>query len=245
MFTLRQLKEFDTLVLEDEQRLAIGRECRELGEDFLFPLNPILNEGVIKIITEEYLVFNYFKTEDGLAFEFDMYMYNRKTYSFKRTVQCTYHYITKEGDLIYPTLLHIEAGSEAGSEYAKTVQEARDYSIGLSGALLSYLSYKSLGSEVKHVTAKEKKRGKSSSSKSSGKREVIISNVRVLYTKGNINIGGRKYEGSWTVRGHYRHLSSGKTVFVKAHKKGEDAHKPKNYKTSASSPRDADNVIGM
>lgn len=65
------------------------------------------------------------------------------------------------------------------------------------------------------------------------KRKNVIDLNNIYIYKNEDHLEKREYTRSgigWTVRGHYRHLKSGKVVYVRQHKKGGNDFRPKKYK---------------
>lgn len=62
-------------------------------------------------------------------------------------------------------------------------------------------------------------------------KQVLKVNVNDENIKTSLESNERVYkQESWTVRGHPRHLSSGKVVWIDPYIKGQGRHKPKDYK---------------
>lgn len=234
MYSLEQLKQMDTIVLTESIRDKISNEFIRIIEsgDKSIPLRLILKEGVIKYIGKTTIRFIVFKGYTEVDFECWEYLYIKKSGKLNYVLNCTFDYAEEEKA---PNVHYIP-------EKMKTQREEMEleamFCKGMVGAVLIYLTHKSLSAKVRIVKSepvKESERRVNNQQLGlNRKKEIYIGDIKIktLREKELLHTLKQKrvYYSSWTVRGHYRNLRNGKQVFVSSYIKGDKSkHKGTNY----------------
>ena len=252
MHTLRQLKELDTIIYNEGVRKMMHEETLKLNCEM--PLLPVLNEGVIKIedsspTERTYLYFKHQRATDGVdTIHLENYAYNHVEYTMEYFFKGSFSFGNglADGDK--------KETIEWQGKYAKMPQEKqREFFVfyaNLYISVIAYLAYLSLSSVAKHHPATKPRRTAQPSVAADAatalprkRSEVVIEGIRIITDNPealvrHVKRGIIRHVESWTVRGHYRHLKSGKDVFVKAHRKGNQAAEAKGklYRLDSAAP---------
>ena len=243
MYTLRELKNMDTIVFDKGARSLTSRRLAD-SEETRIRFLPVLKEGVIKIedlspINRFYVQFH---SEDGpeAVTHCECFVYDSSTskFGFLGTIDMPITYIDKKDpqDVKY-TLRNWAKGNTPKLETAR---------VKLVGAIVMramvVFGYLSLATQHPIIKSREPKQtarttGPAASALTTSKRSTInINGIRYITDNPErlfhqFKRGIVRHADAWTVRGHYRHLKSGQSVFVRSHVKGDrtKAVSPKTY----------------
>lgn len=226
MYTFRKIKEFDTIIFNDDIREHIRKSLLESKELHL-PVKPILYEGVIKVtdISEKEYMYLYFNFIESYKVRFEAYFYNRYEYEFKYYCSFVTNF-TSNDDRRKISDWNIELKWED-----KQKQELILFCENIFVGIISYLTYLSLHTKIElkdtegnHIRFGKKTKAEPNTSNIK-KHIVSIDKIRIV-TNNPINLINdvrkeiKRHTESWTVRGHYRHLKNGKVSFIRPYTKG-------------------------
>ena len=215
------LSRYDTIKIKDKEELERLLSWRDNNKDLVRNFNPSLTEGVI-----EYSNYyqQYFR-DKALIVEHKVYMKGELTLHFK------WHKLLKTVDLIYI----LKEGFL--NEYPK--DEAIKDALTVYASLMAYMEhYREDVKRVKRNTVTNvSKSNKKPKKNRKGKTKVKIGkhySYNITITKEQSVEKAKKKKrkspkGSFTVRGHWRHYKSGKTIWIDSFPKGEGRKKVKIY----------------
>ena len=229
MKTLRQLKnDYNLVEILDENFL---NEVTEIPMDYDFQNFPINNDFVIKYPINFKTICYTFVQMTG---KIELYTYYREDYKFEFLMELDLKEIKENAGGLK---------SNVNEDYLKGRFRKNDAALsGLFMVLrvLYYISIKLQERNTVYKTTKKNLFSNKTSTKSNNRRKKIevLNKDKVVYLKMNTDLDflkvlrnyTRKTE-SWNVVGHYRHLKSGKVVWVQPYRKGNKEMKtePKKY----------------
>ena len=241
--TIQDINKLDTIIVDNIAKKNIIDTLKN-GEEYISVFG-ILSEGVIKELVYSRGInrYIYFKELDDSKVDFQVYLQdvrnNKLTFYFSGTADLK----PKEEGTIYTSELdNLKSGvmfiHMDKNDKKKIISNAITSYIGLFG----YLHV--IGAQDKTEITIEKKAHKPSNkniikSENNHKQKstITINNLKIItYSNPDLIVSNvntrknRRLTESWSVKGHYRHLKSGKKIFIKSYIKGKKENiTAKNY----------------
>jgi hypothetical protein len=207
-------------ILMSENDINLLFEWRDNHKEYVRNFKPVLKEGCIVIEKDGNKTIEVFKS-NGKFHTYHMFVNGRPVHQIVWDVE------TKKG---ITTFTDYNFSKEKEYQYNSSV-------LSLHASLMAYMEYYSDNAEYVErkevsVTHHKKPKKNSKGKKSPTRIKRVIYDIKV--TKESVKRDKNLYERhaeKWNVRGHWRHLKSGKKVWINPHVKGEGKEiTPKEYK---------------
>lgn len=222
------LNKLDRIVMDNEQVQMLDNWWLNIHEGDINYIPPVLEEGLIilKATSEELKdptlrskdIRIYFKQLSDTEVYYKIYRTNLHN-QLEKILSATKNYFTLKSDidLVLPNQLGLNPDN---------VIRFLDSITSSHIALMNYMAlYKDVRERVASQTVQSNINKKKHKNKKKNVRSITTVVYKVSFSKENVTEQEKKeynrIKESWSVRGHWRELKTGKKVWVKAHVKGD------------------------